>query len=378
MKRIVTQSELSTFKLCRFKHYLKYEKKYGRPGKSISAATGNAGHAGLEMRYKTNSHEDVPAAAKDVFDQFSLDQAVPLSLVDKFVKAREMVPKILDHYADFYKNDSLVAATDPFSKRLMVEHEFRIPVITNGGRASRFFNLAGKIDLVASLDNALWIVDHKFKAIIDDSLENLLRISFQMRTYVYAMRIYLGLPIKGVCLNVVLRQAPGKPKINKNGTVSLSKVNTTFDIYMKTLHDQDAWLRNNGKAGIDFTKYEDEIDRIRSIKWFARYFYEYSNEELMEIQREVYMITSAIHQCQALGPWAYFKNDLACNIFGKCTYSSICQGISTDENFSHIEDPHSELEGLEIHKVLGKGFAINDGLDLNEPMTFEDAFDAVL
>ena len=67
MKRIVTQSELSTFKLCRFKHYLKYEKKYGRPGKSISAATGNAGHAGLEMRYKTNSHEDVPAAAKDVF-----------------------------------------------------------------------------------------------------------------------------------------------------------------------------------------------------------------------------------------------------------------------------------------------------------------------
>jgi len=330
------------------------------------------------MRYKTNSHEDVPAAAKDVFDQFSLDQAVPLSLVDKFVKAREMVPKILDHYADFYKNDSLVAATDPFSKRLMVEHEFRIPVITNGGRASRFFNLAGKIDLVASLDNALWIVDHKFKAIIDDSLENLLRISFQMRTYVYAMRIYLGLPIKGVCLNVVLRQAPGKPKINKNGTVSLSKVNTTFDIYMKTLHDQDAWLRNNGKAGIDFTKYEDEIDRIRNIKWFARYFYEYSDEELMEVQREIYMITRAIHQCQALGPWAYFKNDLACNIFGKCTYSSICQGISTDENFSYIEDSHSELEGLEIHKALGKGSAINNGLDLNEPMTFEDAFDAVL
>jgi len=54
MKRIVTQSELSTFKLCRFKHYLKYEKGFSRTGKGISALAGQAGHAGLELHYLNN------------------------------------------------------------------------------------------------------------------------------------------------------------------------------------------------------------------------------------------------------------------------------------------------------------------------------------
>ena len=382
MKRIVTQSELSTFKLCRFKHYLKYEKGFSHTGKGISALAGNAGHKGLELYYSNKDFATIKKAIAKQFNDYRQEYVGDFLFVyNKWEAARLMMPEVVNHYSVHCATDFMRPARFPklpILKDPIIEFEFQIPIITNGGKQSQFFDLAGKIDLIGDCDDGLWVVDHKFKVAFDDSLQDSLRNSLQMKVYVLAMRAHFGIPVKGACLNIIKRKAPGYPKINKNGTLSLYKVDTTIDRYMEVFNKQDRWLRDNGKPGLDIVKYQDEIDRVRRIKWFARYFCEYSDEELMEIQREIYTLTMEIRRCQALGPWSFFKNDLACNIFGKCTYFSICNGGEVDERFSCNKDPHSELETEKLIRMVGEGFVIDDQLISNEPTSFDGMIDSVM
>jgi len=379
MKRTFTQSELSTFKLCRFKHYLKYEQGLRRPGRSISALLGRAGHAGLESLYLDRDREKAIRTVERYFDDFYAEQLsvsrCSSPIYEKWKDTRDLTVSILSHYCDAYGfGQGKTPDPDPSFKVLpgMVEVPFRVPIVTNSGRASRCFDLAGKIDLGVDFDHRYWVVDHKFKLDVNDSLHDALRISFQMKCYVLALRMYTGLKVAGGCWNVLRRKAVGKPAINKNGTVSMAKVDTTPDIYRETLARQDRFLREKTGKGLDFQKYGKEMDRLKAIKWFGRYFCEYSEEDLKEIQREIYATAHMIQDCARSEGMFSFKNDLACTIFGSCQYRKLCQGISSGNEFVYDANPHTELPEEIGRKRVWNGFALDS--KSSRLMSFEDAF----
>jgi hypothetical protein len=380
-KRIFTQSEIATFKLCRFKHYLKYEKGLRRPGKSISALFGRAGHAGLESLYANGDRERAIEATEKHFDDFyfeNLNHYIPNpSIYDKWRETYNAAVSVLSHYCDFY-GFTQTAFPDRSFKVMpgMVEFPFRVPIVADSGRISRLFELAGKIDLVIDFDHRYWVVDHKFKLDVNDSLQDALRISFQMKCYVLALRMYTGLKVAGGCWNVLRRKMPGTPSINKNGTVSMSKVDTTVEIFQETLERQDQFLRNTTGKGLDFQRYEKELERLKNIKWFGRYFCEYPEEDLQEIQRELYVTVKTIQDCSQAGGQLSFKNDLACATFGSCEYRRFCQGISSGDEFVYDPNPHTELPLEIVCKKLKNGFKLD--LNNHQLMGFENAFESVL
>ena len=382
MKRIFTQSEFSTFKSCRFKHFLKYEKCLKRPGKSIAALLGRGGHAGLESLYLNGDAGKALRATELFFNQFrddylnQVDNNRPF-MYDKWTSTRDLALAILTHYCAFYGFKS-GKHEDPDFHVIpgMVELPFQVPIPMPGGEPSLSFELAGRIDLVVEHADRYWIGDHKFKVDVNDSLQGALQISFQMKCYVLALRIFTGLPVAGGFWNVVKRKAPSAPSINKNGTVSLSKVDTTPEIYAESLAKQDAILRRESGKGLDYSKYEKEIERLNNIRWFGRFYCEYSDEELMEVQREIYETALSIQECSQNKGMTSFRNDISCMTFGACEYGELCRGIASGNAFTYDPNPHGELPKQIISKYLWPGFVLPERSSLT--LTgFEDAFNSV-
>lgn len=381
MKRIFTQSEFSTFKSCRFKHFLKYEKCLRKPGQSIPALLGQGGHAGLESLYLKGDRDRALRATELFFNRFRddyLDQVNSRSFMyDKWRDTRDLTLAILTHYCNFYGfNHGEDEDPDFHVIPGMVELPFRVPIPMPNGEPSPSFELAGKIDLAVEHAGRYWVGDHKFKVDVSDTLQGTLQINFQMKCYVLAFRIFTGLPVAGGFWNVLRRKVPSAPSINKNGTVSLSKVDTTPEIYIETLARQDAILREKDGKGLDYTKYENEIERLKNIRWFGRFYCEYSDEELMEIQREIYETARSIQKCSENNGMTSFRNDISCLTFGACQYGNLCRGIASGNEFIYDPDPHSELPKNIISKSLWPGYVLPEtALTLTG---FEDALESVL
>lgn len=70
--------------------------------------------------------------------------------------------------------------------------------------------LTGKIDLVVKQDGGLWIVDHKTTSMGGSTVFDEFYISTQFKGYAYAVQNLLGLPIRGVIINLLVCRRPTK------------------------------------------------------------------------------------------------------------------------------------------------------------------------
>jgi len=271
--------------------------------------------------------------------------------------------------------------------------EGEIPIYTPAGRASKIQAFRFKCDRIILVDGEYWIEETKTRDAID-ATENdaggpdVARSSFsrllldqQARRYSFAAQVYLGVPIAGVCYDLIRRKLPSRPSVNKDGTVSRQKCDTTTEIFSATLQDQDAFLkglsdeaRKAGKyaKGLDWESYQPELARLENVQWFARSFQRFTQDDYRAVQRELYQAAIDLHQCRFP-----IKNDRACDHWGGCRYKALCLTNAPDGLFRWTGKKHTELDMKPCHKPRGKPFLNERGALLDQPIGFDALLDIV-
>jgi len=382
VKTIITHSELQTIKDCPQKHEYRY--KIGWIGKTVGISTlfGSAIHDALEQFYLKNGIDEALKAVGTVFSRFFItNHDLPEWKLNEYLEAETLAVQVIRNYAEHYRDNDFEIAFDPISHRPMVEIEGLVPVYTPNGRASKLFLFAFKLDLVVVINDELWIVDHKTRADINDSIAERLVIDQQMRAYAWAASVYFGIPIAGVIYNIIRKKTPGEVKINKNGTVSIQKCDMRQEDYIDALERQDEYLcgltpeeRKEKKlaCGLDFDAYAPEIKRLKDVRFFDRFQQRYNLDDLKSAQQEIYQASLMLHHCHYP-----YKNDAACDHWGGCQYRSLCMGLNpqAQERFTLADRKHTELDMQFIHPPRGRGFVIEE--EGPEVMGMDGILDAV-
>lgn len=386
-KRITTHSELATFRDCQQAWKYKYDLGL-RP--RITQARINDGkvlHAGLEAHYKGHSFLYCCGVMSEELRKATPEEDWPYHNE----KTLPHLVKVFKRYLAHWQDREFIPAIHRLSGREMVEFEFIIPVYTPAGRASTRYAFAGKIDLVTRIfpgdiiPPGLWIVDHKTTRMLigEDDFDRLI-IDQQMRSYAYALSIYLGEPIAGVIHNKISTKELGSPKINKDGTVSAAKCTCDVEDFTALLERQDEYLCSippqEKKAlklapGIDFDRYSEEVRRLSRLRFFDRGYHSYTEDDMREAQMEIY--TSVLAMSRAT--W-FSRNTHACDHWSGCSYKPLCMGEAPDGLYTQVEQQHMELtlNPETFRKPAGRPFII-DGQELMEQriVSLDDVFDAV-
>ncbi len=235
---VVHQSGLKTFRRCHRCWYYKYVEQLERIKKGPALLRGTICHAMIEA--KANGKDPwVP------YEEFIKEnKKIFIEEEEVYGNIEEMICNIMEGYFRHYKNDVLTPMKigDKFA-----EHKFSIQIEED-------IYLEGIIDMVALDDhNRVWLVDHKTHKTIpsgDNAYYNM-----QSALYAYAMRELPEFPNPdGVCWNYIKWKDQTKPELLKNGTMSKKKIDTTWDVYLKAL------LENN----LDPADYQDVKEALQS------------------------------------------------------------------------------------------------------------------
>lgn len=132
----------------------------------------------------------------------------------------------------FWDEQSIPSPNDHIPEPILgVELELRTELPT----APAFDHFASHIDLLAHhpATNRVWVVDYKNrqKFTTSPSFEDV-----NLQAMIYAcMCLFHSLPVTGTATLEVLAQLPAIPSLNKDGSMSRTKIATTWDIYEREL-----------------------------------------------------------------------------------------------------------------------------------------------
>jgi len=211
-----------------------------------------------------------------------------------------------------------------------VEREFCLPIRNPAtGAESRTFVLAGKVDLLADRQGALWLEEHKTAASIDGSYIEKLWMDFQTLLYSWAIGEVGGVPVEGVIYNVIAKAAIRPYEVGKT-----RKECETPDEFAARLAD-----------------------------WYAKPE-AFHREELLisaarfdSLRRELWELTQALLEARRGGIVAFYQNPSQCFQYNRpCAYWPICRSCDSQlliDNDYHHEEPHTELDAAV--EVNGKG-----------------------
>jgi hypothetical protein len=181
---------------------------------------------------------------------------------------------MLEHYANWAPNQDV--KWTPIKTE--IEFEVRIPFVYKG---FQYIVYQGRIDLlVQDTEGFYWIVDHKTAG--QFGATQWFDLDEQGGSYCWALSLELGLPIKGVIYNRLLKDVPSppdqlkKPREGRNFSVN-KQMRCTAELYEKTLL----------AAGEPLYRYLDHIDFLqqRGNVFFQRHPVVWSRRA-QEIQRD--------------------------------------------------------------------------------------------
>ena len=192
---------------------------------------------------------------------------------------------------------------------LQPEVEFTLPIINPlTGKASRRFQLAGKVDGICTKDGETWLLEYKTASTITKQYVDRLALDGQITTYIYAMQKVLRKPIAGVIYRVIR-----KPSINR-------KQKETAEQFCQRLE----------------ADYQERPEF---------YFYEqllYRNAaDIQAFEQELWNITQRMlwDRKHGISP----HNTARCTDFGTCEYMPICRHDDQWESMYEYREPHQEL-----------------------------------
>ena len=202
LKKLITTSRLKVWQACAQKHDLRYRKCIEKVEPEQGPTRfGSLWHDGQESYWEAlGGREGEDSALELALEHLRSLDSDPYELA-------KCLP-LLRHYHQYYR------ATSRDWRIVAVEREFRIPLINpQSGRASRTYDLSGKIDLIIEVLSGpyagYYVVEHKTSS-EDIKLGSLywrkLRLDDQITIYIDGARS-LGYPVRGVIYDVV--QRPG-------------------------------------------------------------------------------------------------------------------------------------------------------------------------
>ena len=285
--RLLTNSEVRTYRDCPKKHYYAYNRGY-RPVETPHA-----------LRFGFLVHVMLEAYLLDKVPDFTDSEVDEVDMA----KAEEMMAG----YKIRWENDGL--------KVIEVEREFIVPLINpETGAASRTFRVGGKIDAIVKRDGDTFIMEHKTSSMdISPGSDYWEALKLDQQISIYYMGAKsVGYDVHG-CIYDVLRKPMHR----------LGKKDSSVE---------DFRVRVNAAIAEDPTKYYRRGDIVR--------FEEEEKEGAFDLWQQAKMI----RESERLKRWP--RNPNECLRFGRCPYFEVCCGqesIVNTHKFRRKEKTHEEL-----------------------------------
>ncbi len=351
-RETVSCSEISSWLSCRKKHEFRYVQRLAPMEDSEPLNLGRAVHAALESWYLRRDKQSALDAVRESLDCCaSGDELLPKAL------------GMISGYIEYWKDRETFQA-------LHVELPFRVPLRTPSGRASRIYDLVGRVDgIVQKPDGSIWILEHKTLGRKDKHYFDKLDVDIQVRAYCWAVQRFTGLDVKGVIYNVLRSKLPAQPEVLKSGKLSKrANIDTTFEIFQQAIKDN----------GCDPGDYVEILDRLKAEgnTFFMRREVEFTSGELDSFSLDLYRITRDMRRSSREES---YRNPTACGQFGPCSFRDLCIGtLPQDEVFEHYRElstKHPELSDVDLDALKPlKG----QPLDHEKPEISDDFLNSLL
>lgn len=330
----VSTNELNTLRTCRHKHWLRYNEGLIPNEQAHYLDFGKATHSGIEHVYKVVMRLQQEAKTDDYPSMSVLQEAGKSGVLQWFktndgfasdsarseIETAENAMEVVRRFVE-----TMVA--DDASNRmrvLSVERRFNVQLRDRNGTDRSRLDYFGFMDLLL-LDphtNEIIVDEHKTTAGPTDAFEQRFEVDPQMPGYVYAAREMHGDRVKGlVRMNVIRKTGPKKPKVNKDGSVSVAKPDTDWATY-------DAALAEQKDRGIPVT--EKQLEVLNSLsrngaKWLRRLEYRYSDREIDRWREEAWDDARMVRSMRR-GKLSHSRNGSACApaYTLSCSYRDVC------------------------------------------------------
>lgn len=304
-KYVIRTSDRLAFKRCRqaWDFGSKIRMNFEPMMRPLPLDFGTAIHGALEVYYdpgfwhadrsivQLSAKEEFVAICKDhkkdylsVMDQEQMDELMER---ERFIEPLELGKGMLDHYFKW-------APTVDNFKPLMVEIEFEVPILVpaglelppgfeNRGGELYFEGLPvvyqGRCDLlIEDPFGNVWIVDHKTAGNFGST--EYLEMDEQCGSYIWALFMQLGVDVKGVIYNRLLKAAPKPPQELQRGGFSKNRQQrTTYELYKQTLIE-------NGERVTDYIDFLEFL-QDRGNPFFQRLQVQRSKTEMRNLANQI-------------------------------------------------------------------------------------------
>lgn len=389
----ITHSELNAFRTCRRRWWFRYEQGLRPKRKARALAVGSCVHEGVAEMYRvikvlqgnystTNMAraDQLANAAHTAMHRKLREYTAELVEAMKHATYPEDIEKLIEESEAMTREaeSSVMRFVEAFGEEdarryvvVAVEHPFEVVLRDARGLDLSRITSAGVKDLVLYDPEVKDYVLGEHKTTKGDAMNADLRLDLDPQTmgYVYALREQLrhgGFPDIGtiaeprvgrVFYNVVRKGGPKPPKINKDGTVSVAKCETTRAIYEEALlaQPEPSWAKKNPQRWNDLRVKQRQFAESLpdETRYVARHEKFHTPRTIEEWRNETHADARVVRwTTHKRDPLPLTRNTNACNLpwQPRCAYRDICIDDSEErrEMFDVADSRHTEVvEALE-------------------------------
>lgn len=346
MRRLITVSEMRSYRSCPRHHRIKYQLGYRPVSEASPLSFGKLIHTGLETWWRIG-RVDFPS---DVRLARTLESVcLPGSAEDPFAQVK--VEELLRGYHCMWEDSTKIA--------LAVEAEFRTRLrnpIT--GAPSHTFDLGGKLDLVVAGVGHQWIVEHKTTSddiTLGSNYWRRLELDSQISHYYVGARA-LGYEPRGCVYDVIrkpLLRPSMVPVLDEEGRKIVldacgERVRTKDGKKWRETGDtaQGYVLQVREETPDEFRRRLREDIASKPEQYFARGEVVRLEDDEREAAADAWQTAAMIREAGRLG--RYPRNPDACSRWGRmCEYFEVCTrsaSLKDESLFRRSEAMHEELE----------------------------------
>lgn len=380
--RLVTNSEISTFRMCPNRWWFRYIEMLGLAAKATPASWGTLGHEGIRAAWKMAQYLKRSGLMESQPTGVSLDRCINAAqlavrtkgegLVSESEGDEEEIGRQIDEVSDGI-HVTVRGMWDAMVRHRLLGTEipFSVPFPIEG------VGYAGQIDLVTYDPEAQRIVvwDHKFTSSVD-SYEGRLQLDTQSAGYIYAVQElqkqgafqgYNDAPVGLFVWSLSRRKVPSEPRVNKftkkaaketglqvllddqerggepMGYVSSAACDTLPEVYLSALVKQEAERF--------LPRTSEQLDRLEvirrdAVRWYKREEHHIGDDQIDRWLREAMVTVQQILAAEK-NEELRIRNPGACAYPGtfKCDMDQVClvDAPETRALYQIRTDPHAEI-----------------------------------
>lgn len=307
----ISQSKVKCYRQCHRQYYYRYVLKLRRKIKGFHLFVGEIIHSCIENFLITGDYKetlkDYKKKIRKLFDEErdSAEEALAIS------------SSMMEMYAKPYFEEEWNVEE--------VELDFTVELMPD-------IHLQVKLDgLVRDIEGNLWMLEHKSCKSVPDEKSRMSDI----QTVIYKWALPRGgfEEPTGIIWDYIVKKSPTVPQLLKNGSMSVKKITTTWETYLRALEEND----------LDPKDYEDMKEALVGAEdSFIRRIKMPVNDTLME--NTIEDLKSTAIQIQKLGHLVKDRNasKMHCSY---CDYFDLCQ---------------SDLRGDDTSFMLKKNYIVSD------------------